>query len=221
MPTAFPPVLISFEGIDGSGKSTQAALLVRRLQQEGVVPLAVREPGGTPISEAVRDLLLNASSSVSPRAELLLFAAARAELVDEVIMPALEAGQTVVCDRFFDSTTAYQGGGRALASTDWLEQFHRFTTGGLVPHRTYLFDVPVWVAASRRGPSADRMEAAGEAFFARVRDAYLLTARRNAHRFRVLDGTLQPEILHKEVWEDVCALLQATRNESSERNRTP
>lgn len=203
MEKKFPPLLITFEGIDGSGKSTQAALLVQRLRSTGADPLAVREPGGTAVSEAIRQILLDARSIVSPRSEMLLFAAARAQLVEEVIRPTLETGRPVICDRFYDSTTAYQGGGRGIAAAGWLAEFHRFTTGGLIPHRTYLVDVPLEVAAQRRGDSNDRMEAAGDPFFRRVREAYRHLAETDPSRFLVLDGTHPVDALHDEVWADV------------------
>ncbi len=210
----FPfPVLLSFEGIDGSGKSTQARRLDAHLQRAGHVTLLVREPGGPPLAERVRALLLDGEVAVSPFAELLLFSAARAQLVEETVRPALTAGTIVLCDRFFDSTTAYQGGGRGLADTDWLDAFNRRVTGGLVPDRTYLFDVPLETAAKRRvdrdGRRPDRMEAGGEAFFERVRAAYHRLAEREPERIRVLDGTLPPDWLHEQVVRDVERLLHA------------
>jgi dTMP kinase len=203
-------LFISFEGIDGSGKSTQARLLEAHLRRADRPVLLVREPGGAPLAERVRALLLGHEVAISPFAELLLFSAARAQLVAEGLRPALAAGTVVLADRFFDSTTAYQGGGRGLADADWLSDFHRRVTGGLVPDRTFLFDLPPDVAAYRRaarrretdgGP--DRMEAGGEAFFARVRAAYLDLAGREPDRVRVLDGTLPPDWLHEQVVRDV------------------
>lgn len=196
-------MLITFEGIDGSGKSTQARLLHAHLARLGLSPLLVREPGGTTLSERVRALLLDPAAHVAPRAELLLFAAARAQLVEEAIRPALAAGRPVVCDRFFDSTTAYQGAGRGLADPAWLADFHRFVTGGLEPDRTYLIDVPLGVAAARRSAEADRMEGAGEAFFERVRAGYLALAEAEPARIVVLDGTRAAEELHAEILRDV------------------
>lgn len=200
-------MLITFEGIDGSGKSTQARLLVEHAGRAGWQPVAVREPGGTDLSERVRALLLDPDAHVGPRTELLLFSAARAQLVEEVIRPALSAGRLVVADRFYDSTTAYQGGGRGLAEPAWLAGFHTFVTGGLVPVRTYLVDAPLDVAADRRGTERDRMEEAGDAFFERVRDAYLALAERESERFVVLDGRRAVDDLHAEIVADVERLL--------------
>lgn len=199
-------MFISFEGIDGSGKSTQAQRLEVHLRRAGRAVLLVREPGGTPLAEHVRALLLAPERPVSPLAELLLFSAARAQLVEEAIRPALAAGTVVLADRFFDSTTAYQGGGRGLADLGWLSDFHHRVTGGLAPDRTYLFDVTPEVAARRREARAgrpDRMEAGGEAFFERVRAAYIALARREPDRVRVFDGALPPDWLHEQVVRDV------------------
>lgn len=200
-------MLISFEGIDGSGKSTQAQLLLAHAETAGWRPLLVREPGGTALSERIRALLLDPEAHILPRAELLLFSAARAQLVDEVIAPALRADRLVIADRFYDSTTAYQGAGRNLADTDWLRDFHAFVTDGLVPDRTYLVDVPLDVAAERRGGDRDRMEGSGQAFFERVRTTYLALADAEPDRFLVLDGTRPVDELHAEIVADVERLL--------------
>jgi dTMP kinase len=203
MPPPFPPLLLTFEGLDGSGKSTQVRRLYERLRGAGRDPVLVREPGGTPLSERIRALLLEPNGDVAPRAELLLFAAARAQLVETAIRPALEAGRPVLCDRFFDSTTAYQGAGRGLAEPDWLAGFHRFATGGLVPHRTYVLDVPPGTAADRRRRAPDRIEAAGDDFFTRVRQGYLRLAEAEPERVVVLDGSRGIDDLHAEIWNDV------------------
>ena len=143
-------LLLSFEGIDGSGKSTQARLLERYLRDRGRDPLLVREPGGTELSERVRTLLLQEDLAIDPLAEMLLFSAARAQLVADRVRPALQAGRIVLCDRFYDSTTAYQGGGRQLADPDWLNGLHRRVTQGIVPDRTYLIELPPSEAQTRR-----------------------------------------------------------------------
>ncbi|MFQ5570053.1 MAG: dTMP kinase [Rhodothermales bacterium] len=203
-------MLLTFEGIDGSGKSTQARLLVERLRAEGASPLLVREPGGTDLSEHVRSLLLDPALPVEPFAELLLFSAARAQLVAERLRPALREGRVVVCDRFYDSTTAYQGGGRELEDMDWLREFNRHVTQGLVPDRTYLLDIDPATALARRAvrhaevaAQDDRMEAAGLAFYQRVASAYRRLAREEPGRILSLDGTDAVETIHARIWDDV------------------
>ena len=202
--------LLTFEGIDGSGKSTQARLLIERLEAEGREVLLVREPGGAEVSERVRTLLLDPALTIAPRAELLLFSAARAQLVDERIRPALENGKVVICDRFYDSTTAYQGAGRGVAELPWLQRFHVYVTGGLLPLRTYYVDVPVKVAAARRRQAraqADRMEAGDERFYARVADGYAWLLEREPGRVLRLDGTQPVDVVHEAVWKDAATLL--------------
>ncbi len=201
-------MLLTFEGIDGSGKSTQARRLVAHLKATGRNPVFVRDPGGVPLAEAVRALVLDAEADVAPFAELMLFAAARAQLVAERIRPALAAGRVVVADRFYDSTTAYQGAGRGLADARWLRDLHRRATGGLVPQRTYLVEVPVAEALRRRHGPPDRMEAADAAFFARVAAGYAALARGEPARFLRLDGTRPAEALHADVRADCETLLQ-------------
>ncbi len=210
-------MLITFEGIDGSGKSTQAQKLWERLRKEGRDPLLVREPGGTKLSERVRDLLLDRALHVAPFAELLLFSAARAQLVAERIRPALEHERTVICDRFYDSTTAYQGAGRQLGDLAWLHDFNRRVTGGLVPHRTYLLDLEPATALARRAnrhaelaTRDDRMEAAGIAFQQRVAAAYQILARDEPARFLPLDGARSAEVLHAQIWDDFQRLRPRT-----------
>lgn len=210
---AFAPhrraLLITFEGIDGSGKSTQARRLHERLEAAGQGTLLVREPGGTALSEHVRRLLLDPSLDVEPLAEMLLFSAARAQLVARRIRPALDRGQTVVCDRFYDSTTAYQGAGRAVADAAWLRAFNLRVTGGLVPDRTYFIDVDPEVARARiahragEEPAADRMETASAGFYDRVAAAYRQLAREETARFVQVDGNQPPDDVHAAVWEDV------------------
>ncbi|SHK61575.1 dTMP kinase [Rhodothermus profundi] len=202
-------MLISFEGIDGCGKSTQAQLLARRLEQAGYRILLVREPGGTDLSERIRQLLLDPALEIDPFAELLLFSAARRQLVMQQIRPALQAGCLVLCDRFYDSTTAYQGGGRGVADLDWLRDFNRRVTDGLVPDRTYWLDVPLAVAwARRKQDKPDRMEQADPAFFERVRATYAKLAAEEPARILRLDATAPIEALHERIWTDVQRLLQ-------------
>lgn len=199
-------MFISFEGLDGSGKTTQIERLHARLEAAGKTVVRVREPGGTAVSERIRSLLLDPDAPIVPRAELLLFSAARAQVCDEIIRPALRSGDVVIADRFFDSTTAYQGGGRGLANPDWLGDFHRFVTDGLVPDLTvYLRLDPETALARRRARSAtdDRMEASGQTFFDRVAKAYDTLAASEPERFVVLDAALPVEVLAEAIWRDV------------------
>lgn len=203
-------LFLSFEGIDGSGKSTQARLLFERLADAGHRPLMLREPGGTELSERVRTLLLDPDLHIEPFAELLLFSAARAQLVAERIRPALEAGHIVICDRFYDSTTAYQGAGRGVAQPDWLQGFNRRVVGGLVPDRTFFIDLDPEQAAARRASAdrigGDRMEASGAAFYTAVATAYRALADEEPGRILRLDGRQPVERLHRAIWEDVQTL---------------
>ena len=196
-------MFISFEGIDGSGKSTQARLLAETLRQRDLEVVEVREPGGTPLGEKIRSLLLDPSQDIDPKAELLLFSAARAQLVTAFIKPALAKGAIVIADRFFDSTTVYQGDGRKVAGSKWLSSLNRYTTGGLTPRRTYLVDVAVEIAAARRlGTEADRMEAAGINFYRRVREGYISLAASCGERILLLDGSRPVEEIHQTVTAD-------------------
>jgi len=203
-------LLLTFEGIDGSGKSTQARLLDEHLQAKSHPTLRVREPGGTDLSERIRSLLLDPDLDVQPMSELLLFSAARAQLVATRIRPALEEGRIVICDRFYDSTTAYQGAGRGIADPEWLQGLHRRVTGGLVPDRTYLVELDPDTARQRRRedrPTDDRMEAAEGDFYQRVGVAYARLADAHPERFHRLDGTRSIDALHAEIREDVASLL--------------
>lgn len=196
-------MFVSFEGIDGAGKSTQARLLAERL---GAGTLLLREPGGTPAGERLRELLKDPELELSPRAELLLFCAARAELVERVIRPALEAGRDVVCDRFMDSTVAYQGAARRLG-TDTVSALNGIAVGGCVPDRTVLIRVPTAEAADRGagrgGFGADRFEREGEGFQSTIAAAFDELAAAEPERFAVIDGTGLAEDVHAAI----CAAL--------------
>ena len=178
---------ITFEGIDGAGKSSHIAWFAERLRAQGWVVVETREPGGTELAEAIRAWLLE--RPMSSRVEALLAFAARQDHLDRVIRPALAKGHWVVCDRFTDSTLAYQGGGRGLPIAD-LEQLENWVHPDLQPDRTYLFDLDATTAARRRAASraADRFEAEAEAFFDRVRAAYRARAAQSPARFCVLDA---------------------------------
>lgn len=201
-------MLITFEGIDGAGKTTQIVRLQARLEGSGREVVRVREPGGTALSEGIRALLLDPALSVDPFAELLLFSAARAQLCAEVIGPALERGAVVLADRFYDSSTAYQGAGRGVAAVEWLRGFHERVTGGIVPRRTVLLRLsPEAAEARREGQAADRMEASGRAFYARVAEAYDALAAAEPSRFLTLDATREPEGVAEAIWQTVRADL--------------
>lgn len=178
---------ITFEGIDGAGKSTQLAHLVEHLRGHGIDPLQTREPGGTPFGEALRTLILQ--QPMTPRAETLAMFAARAEHVVQVIQPALDAGRWVVCDRFTDATYAYQCSGRGIPESE-VAALEQWVHPDLQPDLTFLVDVEPTVAAARlsRARAADRFESEAVDFFVRVRAGYLARARQHATRFCLLDG---------------------------------
>jgi dTMP kinase len=179
---------ITFEGIDGAGKSSHVEWFADLLRRHPRRVTVTREPGGTELAEAVREWVLNRPMSM--RVEALLVFAARQDHLDRVIRPALAAGTTVVCDRFTDSTVAYQGGGRGMPLDD-IAALERWVHPDLQPDRTYLFDLPPDVAAERRRAvrTADRFEAETQSFFDRVRRAYLDRAAAAPDRFRVIDGS--------------------------------
>jgi dTMP kinase len=184
-------MFITFEGVDGSGKSTQARLLAEQLRADGRDVVETREPGGTELGERVRDLLLK-GPSIAPWTETALFAAARAQLVDEVIRPSLERGADVVCDRYLDSSLAYQGLARGLGVERVLE-LNLLVTRGLLPDRTFLLLVPLERAVQQRGSTPDRIEREGEDFIARVDAAYRELAGIFAQRVIPIDATPPPD----------------------------
>jgi dTMP kinase len=198
-------LFVTFEGIDRSGKTTQARLLCEALGDDA---LGVREPGGTEAGEKVREILKNPSVPLSPETEALLFAAARAELVSEVILPALAEGRIVVSDRFLDSSLAYQGGARGLGIED-VEQVNRFATRALKPDLTFLLDISPADAAARAGES-DRFEEEGAALQEAVLAAYERLIELDPGRWRRIDATRSPEEVHL----DVLAAVEAARSEA-------
>ncbi len=201
--------LIVFEGGDGAGKSTQIRLLRAAIERAGCDVVVTREPGGTRVGEAIREVLLSPMThDLSDRAEALLYAAARAQHVDEVILPALEKGAVVLCDRYIDSSVVYQGAARGLGDEQILE-LNRWATGALVPKLTVLLDVDPAEGLRRatQGREADRLESAGLAFHRRVRDAYRRLADADPDRYLVLDASLPVEDLHEEIRTEVLRRL--------------
>ena len=194
-------VFVAFEGGEACGKSTQAALLATSIDA-----LLTREPGGTPLGEEIRTLLLHADHDVDARAEALLMAAARAQHVAEVIEPALASGRHVVTDRFTASSLAYQGFGRGLPIED-VRALSRVATAGLEPDLYVLLDVAPEVAATRRDRAHDRMEAAGDAFHRRVRDGFLALAEDDPDRWLVVDGADAVEAIAAAVRSRLAAIL--------------
>lgn len=201
-------LFITFEGPEGAGKSTQLSLLVARLTQEGVVHTVTREPGGTPLGSRVREVLLDPALEIDPLPEFLLYSASRAQLVANVIRPALERGEVVVCDRYADSSLAYQGAGRGLDEA-LLGGITQAATGGLLPDLTVVLDLDPRVGlerAARRG-QPDRLERADLAFHQRVRQGFLTLAARDRARFVVLDASGSVDDLGAAVWDAACSRL--------------
>ena len=210
---------ITFEGSEGSGKSTQANKLAAHLERCDVPYILTREPGGTPIGESIRELLQFAphNSGMTPEAELLLFEASRSQLVREVIKPALERGTCVITDRFFDSTTVYQGAARKL-NREIIQGLNAFAVGDCVPDITFVLDVDAATAESRmqREPrKADRMEQQPAEFYERVRQGYRALAAHEPKRIVLINGSRGPDEIESEIWEKVCArfsILAKTSN---------
>lgn len=181
-------LFITFEGIDGCGKSTQAMLAYQYLHSLNYKVKLLREPGSTVVAERIRDILLNKRLKMADTTELLLYEAARAEITAREIAPALSNGTIVLCDRFYDSTTAYQGFGRKL-DIRMVKGLHKVAVGNIVPDLTFVFDVDLKTAASRQGKERDRLESQPKAFFNRVRLGFLEIARRERRRVKLIDAT--------------------------------
>ena len=196
-------MFVTFEGIDGSGKSTQAALLAEAFEAEGREVVRTREPGGTEVGERVRAILLH-GGDIAPWAEAALFAAARAQLVDDVVRPALARGAVVVCDRFLDSSLAYQGIARGLG-LDAVLELNRVVLSGLLPDRTFLLLLPVDEAVQRSTAPPDRIEREGVAFLERVDQAYRELAETFAERIVALDATLAPHAIATQIRDELRA----------------
>jgi dTMP kinase len=219
-------VFITFEGSEGCGKSTQAARLGARFEKAGLRVLMTREPGGTAIGEKIRDLLQFApeSSAMTPETELLLFEASRSQLVREIIRPALERGSVVISDRFFDSTTVYQGVARKL-EPDVVTMLNNFAAGGDCPDLTVILDLNIAIARARMlrrvrpVQAPDRMEQEPLEFYEDVSRGYRELARRDPARIRLVDGSRSPDEIENEIWREVSerfpAILAPTKKEGT------
>ena len=214
---------ITFEGSEGCGKTTQVQRLAGRLERLGISYLVTREPGGTPIGETIRELLQFAphNSGMTPETELLLFEASRSQLVREVIKPALERGLCVIADRFFDSTTVYQGAARKL-DREMVERLNAFVVGDCVPDITFVLDVDAATAASRmqKPRKADRMEQQPAEFYERVREAYRDLAKRDRNRVVLIDGSRDANQIEHEIWEMLCSRFPVLAKASHIEHRT-
>ena len=196
-------IFISFEGIDGCGKSTQVKMLVEYLNQSGSETIMVREPGGTKISEEIRDILLNRHlDNICDRTEALLMTGSRSQLTNEIILPSLKKGLNVVADRYYDSTLAYQGGGREL-DLEWLIKLNHFATYNLDPNITFFIDIDPKEAQKRKNQEEDRIERAGIDLQARVRNAYVELAQRFKERYVSIDGNASVNTIHEKIINEI------------------
>lgn len=203
-----PGTLISFEGIDGCGKTTQISRLAKALSDRGIEVRVYREPGGNPVSENIRSMLLDPANDLDPVTEILLFSAARSELVSHHMLPDLRQGRVVILDRFFDSTTAYQGFGHRTMEPERLQQIHSIATHGLEPQITFYLRISLDEAERRTsGFEKDRMESMGRDFFERVLQGYEHLAG-TLGRFSTLDAAQDPQTLHTLILEQVLSLLE-------------
>lgn len=198
-------LFITFEGVEGAGKTTQIERLRSALAESGFSPYVTREPGGESVAESIRDVLLNPERVITPTAELLLFLAARAQVTANVIKPRLESGDMVICDRFIDSTLAYQGYARGH-DIEMVDQLNRLATSGLSPDLTILLDLDPAVGLARQ-QDHNRMEGESLDFHRRVRQGFLEEARKKPQRFRVIDASQPPESVHAQILAAVKPLL--------------
>ena len=203
-------LFVTFEGIDGCGKTTQIEKLSSELESFGIPYVLIREPGGTEIGEKIRTILLDkANSRMHARTEILLYEAARAQIVEERILPEIKEGKVVICDRFFDSTMAYQGFARGLGQ-ETVEMLNGFSTAGLSPDVTFLLDLDEQTAYERRhgrSDEEDRLEAEGLAFMRKVREGYLAISRNN-ERIHVIDAASSPNEIFQRVKQVVWEVLE-------------
>jgi dTMP kinase len=209
-------VFIAFEGVEGSGKGTQIRLAREYLESEGFEVLVTREPGGTDLGERLRELLLDPKTGgVEPRTEALLFAASRSQHVATMIRPALEEGQVVLCDRYVDSSLAYQGVARGLGEQDVLT-LNVWATQGLFPDLVLLFHLEPEVGLARSEDDPDRIEQEGSEFHAKVADAFLKIAEEHPERFVIVDANKPPDLVHEEVREALSRLLRGREEDAGE-----
>ncbi len=199
-------LFITFEGGEGCGKSLQARTLYKKLSQLAIPVLLTHEPGGTPLGNRIRHTVKRAKTEISPLTELMLFNASRAQLVNDVIRPALKRGEVVVCDRFADSTVVYQSYGRGLDAA-LVKRVNDAATGGLKPNLTLLLDVPAEIGLARKKGSPDRFEQESIDFHRRVRDGFLKMAAAEPHRWLVIDATQSKTKIATTVWQKVSQLL--------------
>ena len=199
-------LFITFEGIDGCGKSTQIAKAAEYLNEKGISHIVTREPGGTPLAEKIRELILSPQNSeMKNSCELLLYLSARAQHVEEKIKPALEKGTTVLCDRYQEATFAYQGFGRGYP-LNLLQKLNAFATGGLVPSKTFIFDITVECAFDRMkksGKAPDRLEKNSKEFYRKIREGYLALASAHPKRIKLIQGEKSIDEIFLEVKKDL------------------
>lgn len=205
-------LFITFEGPEGAGKSLQARRLISRLRREGYAVNAVRDPGSTRLGRALRRVLLHEPDPLSPLTEALLFFAGRIRLVEECILPALNAGHIVVCDRFHDATVAYQGFGGQL-SAEWLDEFGRAAIGEVMPDMSFLLDLKPEEGMARLNRAKDRMERKQLTFHRKVREGYLTIAKQNTDRFHCLDATRSPRELSRDIFELIKPKLRGIKRD--------
>ena len=191
-------LFITFEGIDGCGKTTQINLLKEHLEKQGKKVLLTREPGAKGLGEKLREILLNYDGDVSPNCESFLFLADRAQHIDTIIKPAVERGEIVLCDRHTDSTIAYQGYGRGI-DIKQIRMLNDLATSNMKPDLTFIFDIDIETSMQRVGKTKDRMESAGIEFFRKVREGYINISKEEPERVKLIDGTKNIDDIHKEV----------------------
>jgi dTMP kinase len=203
-------MFVTFEGGEGAGKSTQVRKLAAWCSTQGIPFLVTREPGGTPLGKHLRSLLLESQTAVDERAELLLYSADRAQHIGEVITPALKRGEVVLCDRFTDSTVAYQGYGRQL-NLDWIEHLNTIATNGLSPDLTFWLNIPPEVGFARKNSQAlDRLERSGIDFHRRIQAGFLALQKAYPTRIMAIDGTQAPEHVFSQILERFCTVYNSS-----------